>query len=105
MVVNPDLESYVVINRANPSVRGKDVSVAQSALMEMDVARLAEGVVLHESVTCQRAITRGFTVKEYRPADPKASKEMRAVYELAFRAPAKGTHRLNIKIPLEALAC
>ena len=86
MIVNPDLESYVVINRANPSVRGKDVAVAQSALMEMDVARLAEGVVLHQRMSFQRAIARGFTVGEYLPPDPKAMEEMQAVYELAFRA-------------------
>ena len=55
-----------------------------------------EGVVLHQRMSFQRAITRGVTVKEYRPANSKAMEEMQAVNELAFRMNANAFENYEI---------
>lgn len=82
-VANPELEAFVVINRASTNPRDNDVEEAREAICECENFVIS-GVVVRERVAIKRAAPKGFTVAEYRPLDPKAVEEMEALYRLAF---------------------
>ncbi len=82
-VANPELEAFVVINRASTNPRDNDVDEAREAICECENFVISE-VVVRERVAIKRAAPKGFTVAEYRPVDPKAVEEMEALYRLAF---------------------
>ena len=82
-VANPELEAFVVINRASPNPRDNDVHEAREAIGDCQSFVIAE-VVVRERVAIKRAAPKGLTVAEYRPADPKAAEELDALYRLAF---------------------
>jgi chromosome partitioning protein len=81
---NPTLEAFVVINRASPNPRDRDVDEAREAICECENFVVSD-VVVRERVTIKRAAPKGLTVVEYRPLDQKAVEELEALYRLAFR--------------------
>jgi chromosome partitioning protein len=83
-VANPTLEAFVVINRASPNPRDRDVDEAREAICECENFVVSD-VVVRERVTIKRAAPKGLTVIEYRPLDQKAVEELEALYRLAFR--------------------
>jgi chromosome partitioning protein len=82
-VANPELEAFVVINRASTNPRDTDVAEAREAICECEHFVVSE-VVVRERVAIKRAAPKGLAVAEYRPVDPKAAEEMDALYRLAF---------------------
>ena len=81
--VNPQLEAFVVINRASPNPRDNDLHEAREAIGDCKSFTISD-VVVRERVAIKRAAPKGLTVAEYRPVDPKAVEEMDALYRLAF---------------------
>ena len=80
---NKDLLAYVVINRASTNPRDTDAGEAVEAMGVCETINITD-VVVRDRVSVKRAVPFGLTVSEYRPVDPKASKEMEDLYHLAF---------------------
>lgn len=82
-IANPELEAFVVLNRASTNPRDNDVEEAREAIGECQNFTVSD-IVVRERVAIKRAAPKGLAVAEYRPVDPKAVEEMEALYRLAF---------------------
>jgi len=79
--INSNLQPYVFINRADPS--GQDNSEAAEALKEIEGMTFID-TPLGTRKVFGNAAGAGQAVTEYKPEDPKASKEIMTLFEFVF---------------------
>ena len=80
---NPNLEAFVIINRAssNPSVtESKD---AQELLQDFEHLQLAKSII-RDRIAYRKAAREGLCAVELHPADPKAAAEITSMYVEVF---------------------
>ncbi|TPV93788.1 MAG: chromosome partitioning protein [Myxococcales bacterium FL481] len=80
---NPELEAFVVLNRASTHPSMTEVSEAQEALGDFEQVGLASSVV-RERVAYRKAARSGVCVGELDPQDLKALAEIEAFYSEVF---------------------
>ncbi|MEI2781184.1 MAG: chromosome partitioning protein [Candidatus Competibacter sp.] len=80
---NPGLRAWVTISRAstNPSVN--EVAEARSLLADFEHLSLSSAVI-RDRIAYRKAARDGLSVEELKPADPKATEEMRALFREVF---------------------
>ena len=80
---NPGLQAWVTISRAltNPSVN--EVAEARSLLADFEHLSLSSAVI-RDRIAYRKAARDGLSVEELKPADPKATEEMRALFREVF---------------------
>ena len=80
---NPDLVANVIISRSstNPSVHESDVTA--KLIEDFDNLDLAN-VIIRDRIAYRKAAKDGLAVTELKPKDPKAVKEMEALYKEVF---------------------
>lgn len=75
--INPDLTAYCVINRGD--IQGKDNEQAAQIIKETPHLSLIPTIIRNRKAF-QTAAAKGLAVTELKPADPKASAEITALY-------------------------
>ncbi len=80
---NPDLKVYVVLSRVSPNKLMRDSAEAREYLQDFEHLAVCEHEIT-ERVIFRRAVSSGKSVVEMIPHDPKASNEIRLVYEEIF---------------------
>ncbi len=80
---NPTLQAWVTISRAstNPSV--SEVNEARSLLADFAHLQLAD-TVIRDRIAYRKAARYGLSVEELKPLDPKATEELRSLYQEVF---------------------
>lgn len=81
--INPDLQGWAVINRASPNPVVTESEEAQEVLEEFDNIAYS-GIVIHERIAFRRAVRSGRSVFEMGDPDPKACRELSALYEAIY---------------------
>jgi chromosome partitioning protein len=79
--VNPDLRAYAFINRGDPS--GTDNAEAGHLLQEKEAITYVETPIVSRKAF-GKAAAQGRAVTELLPADPKATREITALYDVLF---------------------
>lgn len=82
-IMNPDLKSYTVINRASTNPKISEVKEAEHLVSESETLPFS-GIILRERVAYRKAGSLGLGVCELKPQDPKAASEINALYSLIF---------------------
>ena len=77
--VNPELKAYAFLNRADP--RGSDNQEAAEVLRDSDVLKYLD-TPLGNRKAYSNAAAQGMGVMELQPADPKATAEFQALYNV-----------------------
>ncbi len=80
-IVNPDIKSYVFLNRSDP--RGQDNIEAVEALKESPGLEFLD-VQLGQRKAFANASSKGLSIVELKPEDPKAINEMITLYQSVF---------------------
>jgi chromosome partitioning protein len=80
--VNPTLRVYAFINRGDPS--GTDNVEASLLLQEKEAMTYVETPIVSRKAF-GKAAAQGRAVAELQPADPKATREITALYDVIFR--------------------
>ena len=78
--LNPNLEAFVVINRASTNPTVSDTQEARDLILEFDHLALVN-TTLRERVAYQRSVREGLSVVEVPFPDDKAIREMNAFYK------------------------
>jgi chromosome partitioning protein len=80
---NPNLDAYIIINRAstNPSVQ--ETREAQELIQELEFIRLGN-VVIKERIAFRKAAREGMSVIELKGGDKKANEEIMALYKEVY---------------------
>lgn len=79
--VNPDLQAYAFINRADPA--GRDNQEAAEIIQETPELEFID-LPLGSRKAFSNAAAKGLGVVEYKPADAKAVNEITALYEYLY---------------------
>jgi chromosome partitioning protein len=77
---NPNLDAFIIINRAstNPSVQ--ETREAQELIQELEFIKLGD-VVIRERIAFRKAAREGMSVIELKGGDKKANEEIMALYK------------------------
>jgi chromosome partitioning protein len=77
---NPNLDAFIIINRAstNPSVQ--ETREAQELIQELEFIKLGD-VVIRERIAFRKAAREGMSVTELKGGDKKANEEIMALYK------------------------
>lgn len=81
--LNPNLKAFIMINRAstNPSV--KETSEAKEFVQDYKNLTFSN-IIIRDRITFRKSAGEGQAVFEFKPKDPKAIKELEALYSHIF---------------------
>lgn len=91
-VVNPNIKTYIILNRGstNPSVN--EVEEAKEVIMEFENLSLSECVV-RDRIAYRKAAKTGFSVFEVEKKDDKACQEISKLYQEVYQDEPKSRTR------------
>lgn len=81
--INDGLKGSVFINRASPHPQVHEAEEAADLLEDFDHLEFT-GVVIHDRIAFRRAVSEGTGVMEVDSPDPKACREVQALYRSVF---------------------
>lgn len=80
---NPQIEAYVVINRASPNPSVTEAENASEIITDFENLKFSE-IIIKDRIAYRRAASQGLSVTELEPIDKKATYEMQNLYEKVF---------------------
>ena len=92
--INKKLKSEIIINRASTHSSSSDTGEAIEAIKDFKALPFS-GLVLHDRASYRRSMLEGKSVFEFKPSDPKAKKELDAIYKrvLIYEKPLQKNER------------
>jgi len=80
---NPNINAWVVLSRSSPNPAVTETAEVQGMLVDFPNLKLARSTV-RDRIAFRKAARSGRSVAELDPQDPKASDEIRSLYEEVF---------------------